>query len=243
LHGGEGTRLRPLTYSGPKQLIPVANKPVSQYALEDMLSCGIREIAIVLGETFPDLVRKYYGDGSKFGANITYIYQGKALGIAHAVSLCKDYVGEDSFVVFLGDNMFQNGISRYAESFLKTNPDALILLKDVEDVSRFGVAQLGVNNKLIKVVEKPKQPPSNFAIVGVYFFKPTVFDAIKELKPSWRNELEITDAIQIMIDKGNDVRCSFVEGWWVDTGKKDDILQVNALILDERMTRDVRGCL
>jgi len=241
LHGGQGTRLRPLTYSGPKQLIPVANKPVSQYALEDLVSIGVKEVAIVLGESFPELVRQHYGDGSRFGVSITYIYQGKALGIAHAVGLCKDFVGEEDFVVYLGDNMFQKGINSYADSFLKDDPEALILLKEVEEPSRFGVAQLGADGKLIRVVEKPKQPPSKYAVVGLYFFKPVVFDAISKLKPSWRNEYEITDAIQTMIDEGHDVRYSFVDGWWADTGKKDDVLSLNATVLDERIQRNIKG--
>lgn len=241
LHGGAGTRLRPLTYSGPKQLIPVANKPVSQYALEDLVSSGIADIAIILGETFPELVREHYGDGSKFGAKITYIYQGKPLGIAHAVGLCEEFVGGEKFVVYLGDNMLQRGIKRYLEKFLSGNYDAMVLLKEVEDPRRFGVAQFDERGRLVRLVEKPKEPPSKYALVGVYFFTPVIFDAIKKLKPSWRGEYEITDAIQMLIDWGCNVGYEFVEGWWVDTGKKDDILAVNALVLDERARRDVKG--
>lgn len=241
LHGGSGTRLRPLTYSGPKQLIPVGNKPVSQYVLEDLISSGISDITIILGETFPELVREHYGDGSKFGAKITYVYQGEPKGIAHAVGLCKDFVGNDRFVVYLGDNMLQHGIKRYVENFLTKDYDAMVLLKEVEDPRRFGIAQLDGEGRLVRLIEKPKEPPSNYALVGVYFFTPIVFEAIKRLKPSWRGEYEITDAIQLLIDWGYKVGYEFVEGWWVDTGKKDDILAVNALILDERARRDVRG--
>jgi len=241
LHGGAGTRLRPLTFSGPKQLIPVANKPVSQYVLEDLRDAGIRDIAIVLGEVYPELVQEHYGDGSRFGVRITYIHQGKPLGIAHAVGLCREFVGSDAFVVYLGDNLLQYGIKQYLQRFLEGDYDAFILFKEVEDPTRFGVARFDEEGKLIGLVEKPKVPPSKYALVGVYFFKPVVFEVIKDLKPSWRGELEITDTIQLLIDRGYRVGYDFVEGWWLDTGKKDDILYANALILDERIKRDVKG--
>lgn len=241
LHGGAGTRLRPLTFSGPKQLIPVANKPVSQYVLEDLRDASIRNIAIVLGEIFPELVREHYGDGSRFGVKITYISQGKPLGIAHAVGLCRDFVGDDRFVVYLGDNLLQHGIGKYVRRFIEEDYDAFVLLKEVDDPSRFGVAEFGEDGRLVRLVEKPKEPPSNYALVGVYFFKPVVFDIIGELKPSWRGELEITDAIQRMLDQGYRVGYDFVDGWWLDTGKKDDILYANALILDERISRCLKG--
>jgi glucose-1-phosphate thymidylyltransferase len=241
LHGGAGTRLRPLTFSGPKQLIPVANKPVSQYVLEDLLDCGIRDIAIILGETFPELVREYYGDGSRFGCRVTYIYQGKPLGIAHAVGLCKEFVDGDKFVVYLGDNLLQYGIKRYCEEFINGDYDAYILFKEVDDPSRFGVPEFDDEGNLVRLIEKPKEPPSKYAIIGVYFFKPIIFDIIKDLRPSWRGEYEITDAIQLMLDRGYKVGYGFVEGWWFDTGKKDDILEVNAVILDERIRRDIEG--
>ena len=241
LHGGAGTRLRPLTFSGPKQLIPVANKPISQYVLEDLRDAGIRDIAIVLGEIYPELVQEHYGDGSRFGVRITYIHQGKPLGIAHAVGLCKEFVGSDAFVVYLGDNLLQYGIKQYLQRFLEGDYDAFILFKEVEDPTRFGVARFDEEGKLIGLVEKPKVPPSKYALVGVYFFKPVVFEVIKDLKPSWRGELEITDTIQLLIDRGYRVGYDFVEGWWLDTGKKDDILYANALILDERIKRDIKG--
>ncbi|MEM3829104.1 MAG: glucose-1-phosphate thymidylyltransferase, partial [Conexivisphaerales archaeon] len=211
LHGGAGTRLRPLTFSGPKQLIPVANKPISQYVLEDLRNIGIRDIAIVLGETFPELVMQHYGDGSKFNVRISYVHQGKPLGIAHAVYLCKDFVQDDGFVVYLGDNLLQKGVKSYFEKFLANNYDCMILLKEVDDPSRFGVAEFDEKGSLVRLVEKPKVPPSRFALVGVYFFKPIVFDVIKDLKPSWRGELEITDAIQTMLEKGYRVGYSIVE--------------------------------
>ncbi|MCX8205199.1 MAG: glucose-1-phosphate thymidylyltransferase, partial [Candidatus Nezhaarchaeota archaeon] len=235
LHGGAGTRLRPLTFSGPKQLIPVANKPVSQYVLEDIRDSGVKDVAIVLGEIYPELVREHYGDGSKFGVKITYIYQGRPLGIAHAVGLCRGFVGEDRFVVYLGDNLLQSGIKKYVEAFLSGDYDAYILLKEVDDPTRFGVAKFDQNGRLVGLVEKPKVPPSKYALVGVYFFKPVVFEVLRELKPSWRGELEITDALQLMLERGYRVGYGFVDGWWLDTGKKDDVLYANALILDERI--------
>jgi glucose-1-phosphate thymidylyltransferase len=241
LHGGAGTRLRPLTFSGPKQLIPIANKPVSQYVLEDLRDSGVKDIAVVLGEIYPELVREYYGDGGRFNVKITYIYQGRPLGIAHAVGLCEEFIGQDPFIVYLGDNLLQYGIKKYIEKFIKGDYDAYILLKEVEDPTRFGVAKFDENGRLIGLIEKPKIPPSKYALVGVYFFKPVVFNIIKCLKPSWRGELEITDAIQLMIDRGYRVGYDFVEGWWLDTGKKDDILYANMLILDERIQRDVKG--
>jgi len=199
LHGGVGTRLRPLTFSGPKQLIPVANKPVSQYVLEDLRDSGIREVAIVLGETFPELVREHYGDGSKFGVKITYVYQGRPLGIAHAISLCKDFVGDDRFVVYLGDNILQNRIKSYLRDFVDGDYDAMILLKEVENPTRFGVAEFDEDGRLARLVEKPKVPPSKYALVGVYFLTPLIFDMIRRLKPSCRGEYEITDVLQMLI--------------------------------------------
>ncbi|MEM2930729.1 MAG: glucose-1-phosphate thymidylyltransferase [Thermoproteota archaeon] len=241
LHGGAGTRLRPLTFSGPKQLIPVANKPISQYVLEDLRSIGISEIAIVLGETFPELVQQHYDDGSRFGVRITYVQQGKPLGIAHAVYLCRGFVQDDSFIVYLGDNLLQNGVKNYFEKFLVNDYDCMVLLKEVDDPSRFGVAEFNDKGNLVRLVEKPKFPPSRFALVGVYFFKPVIFEVIKGLKPSWRGELEVTDAIQTMLEKGFSVGYSIVDGWWLDTGKKDDILYANSLILDEYGTREIKG--
>ena len=240
LHGGAGTRLRPLTFSGPKQLIPVANKPISQYVLEDLREAGVRDFGVVLGDTFPELVQQHYGDGSRFDVNIRYIFQGKPLGIAHAVSLCRDFVGEDSFTLYLGDNLLQHGVRRYLEKFVEGDFEALVLLKDVDDPTKFGVAKFD-GERLVGFVEKPKVPPSKYALVGVYFFKPIVFEVIKDLKPSWRGELEITDALQLMLERGYRVGYSFVEGWWLDTGKKDDILHANSLILDEHTERETKG--
>jgi len=241
LHGGTGTRLRPLTFTGPKQLIPVANKPISQYVLEDLRDSETKDIAIVLGNIYPEKVINHYGDGTKFGVKITYIHQGEPKGIAHAVGLCEDFVGEDDFVVYLGDNLFQNGIRKYLEEFQKGDYDCYIILKEVEDPTRFGVAKFDSNGRLVDVIEKPKQPPSNYAITGAYFFKPIVFDMIRQLKPSWRGEYEITDAIRLMIQSGFNVGYGIHDGWWFDTGKKDDILFVNSVILDERIKPNIHG--
>ena len=233
LHGGHGTRLRPLTHTGPKQLIPVANKPVSQYVLESLRDAGIKDIAIVLGDIFPEKVKEYYGDGSKFGVKITYIYQGKPLGIAHAVGLCEDFVGDDKFVVHLGDDLIKGGVKPFVEEFEKSDYDGMVLLCKVDNPQRFGVAQFDENGRLIRLVEKPKEPPSNYALVGVYFLTPYIFNIIKQLKPSWRGELEITEALQGLIDHGKNLQYKFIEGWWKDTGTPEDILESNRLILDE----------
>lgn len=240
LHGGHGTRLRPLTHTGPKQLIPVANKFISQYVLEDLIESGVTDIAIVLGDIYPEKVKEHYGDGSKFDVKITYIYQGKPKGIAHAVGLCKDFTGEDPFVVYLGDNLLKGGIKAFVKRFKNSDFDAMILLCKVKEPQRFGVAQFDENGSLIRLVEKPKTPPSNYALTGIYFFKPTIFDMIKRLKPSWRGELEITETIQNLLENGYKVGYDFVTGWWKDTGAPEDILDANRLVLDE-VKPEVKG--
>jgi len=234
LHGGHGTRLRPLTHTGPKQLIPVANKPISQYVLEDTVRSGIIDIAIVLGDTAYEKVKQHYGDGSRFGSRITYVEQGEPKGIAHAVGLCEDFIGDDRFVVYLGDNLIKGGIKRYVERFSsERTTDALLLLTKVSDPERFGVAKLDAKGKLIGLVEKPKEPPSNYALAGIYLFSPAIFDAISKLKPSWRSELEITEAIQALLQGGKEVAYEIISGWWKDTGRPEDILEANRLILDD----------
>jgi len=240
LHGGYGTRLRPLTHTGPKQLIPVANKPISQHALEDLVEAEINEIAIVLGNTYPEKVKEHYGDGSKFGAKITYINQGEPKGIAHAISLCEQHTQNEPFIVYLGDNLLKGGIKDFAETFKTSNYDAMILLCEVQNPQRFGVAKFDEKGKLTALVEKPKQPPSNYALTGIYFLKPIIFDMIRQLKPSWRSELEITEAIQLLIEKGYNVGYQTVQGWWKDTGTPEDILEANRLILDELKT-EIQG--
>ena len=227
LHGGQGTRLRPLTHTGPKQLINIAGKPVSQWAIEKLRNMGIKDIAIVLGENHPEKVIKYYGDGSLFELNITYVYQGKARGIAEAIYRCKNFVEKDDFIVYLGDNVVLEDL----KNMVKNNYDASILLAKVDDPRAFGVAVIK-NEKVVKLVEKPKNIISNLALVGIYYFKSSIFDYIAKLKPSARGELEITEAIQSFIDDGKKIGFSVIDGWWKDTGNPSDLLEANMKFLD-----------
>ena len=231
LHGGSGTRLRPLTYTDVKQLLPIAGKPISEYALVNMIDIGINEINIVIGSIGGEEVKRYYGDGSKWNIKITYTYQDKPLGIAHAIGMIKDFVRNDSFVVYLGDNYLQNGISNLYHDFVSKQYDAMIALVPVGNPSQFGVAEIE-NNKITRLVEKPKEPKSNLAIAGVYFLNPDVFEIISNLKPSGRNEYEITEAYQEMINKGMNVGYSIINGWFKDTGTVSDFLDCNRLVLD-----------
>ena len=240
LHGGYGTKLRPLTHTGPKQLIPIANKPISQYVVEDLKNSGITEIAMVLGNIYPEKVREHYGNGKKFGVNIQYVQQQEPKGIAHAVSLCKKYVGNQSFIVYLGDNLIKGGINELVKKFENSNYHAMLLLCKVKNPQRFGVAKLDKNGKLVQLVEKPKKPPSHYALTGIYFFKPAIFESINRLRPSWRGELEITEAIQLMLENGYNVGYEVVQGWWKDTGTPEDILEANRLVLDE-LTPKIKG--
>jgi len=233
LHGGHGTRLRPLTHTGPKQLIPVANKPISQYVLEDLRNSGIKDIAIVLGDIMPEKVEDYYGNGSKFGVNVTYLRQDKPAGIAHAVGLTEDFVGDSPFVVYLGDNLLKGGVSKIVKEFQQEKYDGMVLLCEVENPQQFGVAEFNGKENLVRLIEKPKKPPSNYALTGIYFFTPMIFRMVKKLKPSWRGELEITEAIQLLIEEGYEVGYRIVEGWWKDTGTIEDIIEANILVLDE----------
>lgn len=233
LHGGFGTKLRPLTHTGPKQLIPIANKPNSQYVLEDLKAASITEIAIVLGNIFPEKVKEYYGEGKRFGVKIHYIQQDKPKGIAQAVSLCKGYVKDQPFIVYLGDNLLKGGITSFVRKFKSSNYAAMILLCQVNNPERFGVAEIDGKGKLVRLTEKPKNPRSNYALTGIYFFKPVIFEMIEKLKPSGRGELEITDAIQLLLESGHKVGYQIVQGWWKDTGTPEDILEANRLVLDE----------
>jgi len=232
LHGGAGTRLRPLTHTGPKQLIPIANKPMSVYALETLREAGITDVAIILGSLAPEKVQEYYGDGASFGVRITYIHQGEPKGIAHAVKLAEYFVGDEPFVVFLADNLLKGGIREMAWHFEKSSAVAQIALCHVRNPQSFGIAELK-DGKIVRLVEKPKDPPSDLALVGIYFFRKQIFDAVRRLHPSWRNELEITDAIQTLLDDGLEVRHRLVKGWWKDTGLPEDILEANQLVLSE----------
>ncbi len=231
LHGGHGTRLRPLTHAGPKQLLPIANKPMSQYALEDLKEAGITDIGVIIGDVYPDKVREFYGDGSKFGVKITYIPQDKPKGISHAIKLCQDFIGNHRFIVYLGDNILRTGLVDYTKKFQSSKADAMILLCKVDDPSRFGIAELD-GDKIKKIMEKPKNPPSDLAVIGVYFLTPKIFGIIDKLKPSWRGELEITEALQLLMEDGNIIQYDTVTGWWKDTGTPEDILHANQLVLD-----------
>jgi len=232
LSGGKGTRLRPLTFTQAKQLVPVANKPVLFYGIEALVGAGIRDIGIIVGETRNE-IQEAAGDGSRWGPDvrITYIDQPEPLGLAHAVLIAEPFLRGEPFVMYLGDNILKSGIISLVREFEERRPNALILLTPVANPQMFGVAELR-DNQVVRLVEKPKEPASNLALVGVYMFDAHIFEAVKAIKPSWRNELEITDAIQYLVERGYDVQPHLVSGWWKDTGKIEDILEANRLILE-----------
>ena len=230
LSGGKGTRLRPLTYTSAKQLVPVANKPVLFYGIEAIAAAGITEIGIVVGDTQAE-IRAAVGDGSRWGVHVTYIEQDAPRGLAHAVKISETYLGTSPFVMYLGDNLLNKGITHFVQEFSRERPAAQILLTRVPDPQMFGVAQLQ-DGKVIRLVEKPKEPIGDLALVGVYMFGSEIFESVRRIKPSLRNELEITDAIQDLIDRGLTVRPHIVDGWWKDTGKLEDMLEANRLILE-----------
>jgi glucose-1-phosphate thymidylyltransferase len=230
LSGGRGTRLRPLTYTRAKQLIPVANKPILFYGIEAIVRAGIDEIGIIVGDT-KDEVKAAAGDGSAFGCKITYIEQMEPLGLAHAVITAEEYLKDERFVMYLGDNIIKDGISALVDEFRKRKPNSQILLAHVSNPSQFGVAELD-GDRVARLEEKPGQPRSDLALVGVYMFDPNIFKAAHSIKPSGRGELEITDAISWLIDNGFEVVPHIIKGWWKDTGKIDDLLEANRIILD-----------
>ena len=238
LSGGKGTRLRPLTYTSAKQLVPVANKPVLFYGIEAIANAGITEIGIVVGDTQAE-IRAAVGDGSRWGVRVQYIEQDAPRGLAHAVKISRDYIGDEPFVMYLGDNLLNRGITHFVQEFEREKPAAQILLTRVPDPQQFGVAELR-DGKVVRLVEKPQEPIGDLALVGVYMFGPEVFESVNRIKPSFRNELEITDAIQDLIDRGLTVRPHLVDGWWKDTGKLEDMLEANRLIL-ETLERRVEG--
>ncbi|MFE7856424.1 glucose-1-phosphate thymidylyltransferase [Streptomyces sp. NPDC101209] len=231
LSGGSGTRLRPITHTSAKQLVPVANKPVLFYGLEAIAQAGITEVGIVVGDTAEE-IRAAVGDGSAFGLDVTYIPQSAPLGLAHAVLIAREFLGEDDFVMYLGDNFVVGGITSLVDAFRAERPDARILLTRVADPTAFGVAQLDDSGRVVALEEKPRQPRSDLALVGVYLFTPAVHEAVRAIKPSGRGELEITDALQWMIDAGRDVRSTTISGYWKDTGNVTDMLEVNRSVLE-----------
>ena len=239
LAGGAGTRLRPITHTSAKQLVPVANKPILFYGLEQIRDAGITDVGIIVGDTAAE-IEAAVGDGSALGIKATFIPQDAPLGLAHAVLTAEDFLDGDDFVMFLGDNLIEGGITHVVEAFEEHRPAAQILLKQVPDPERFGVAALNEDGSIDRLVEKPPDPPSDLALVGVYLFTPKILDAAKRIEPSGRGELEITDAIQRLIDDGEVVRSSTVEGWWLDTGKKDELLDANRIVLGS-LDRQVDG--
>ncbi len=233
LAGGAGTRLRPLTHTGPKQLIPIANKPNILYCLEDLRDAGITDIGVILGDNQPEKVRELLKDGTPFGVRITYVVQGAPKGIAHAIGCAEAFLKGGPFCVYLGDNLLKGGIARMVREFESSGAEAGIALCRVTEPQRFGVAELDAKGNVVRLVEKPKEPKSDLALVGIYFLRDSIFPVIRNLKPSWRNELEITDALENLRVQGAKVTAHVVTGWWKDTGKPEDILDANRLILDE----------
>ncbi len=238
LSGGAGTRLRPITHTSAKQLVPIANKPILFYGIEDMAEAGIKEIGIIVGDTRDEIIAAV-GDGSHWGVEVTYISQDAPLGLAHCVLIAREYLGDDDFVMYLGDNMLQQGLREFVEGFETARArdgdhacSAQILLAHVDDPRQFGVAELNGHGEVVRLIEKPEDPPSDLALVGIYLFDPKVHEAVSSIKPSGRGELEITDAIQWLVDQGHRVRHEVLQGWWIDTGKKDPLLECNRLVLE-----------
>ncbi|MGZ6983035.1 MAG: glucose-1-phosphate thymidylyltransferase [Ilumatobacteraceae bacterium] len=236
LAGGSGTRLRPITYTSAKQLVPLANKPILFFGLEAIAAAGIHEVGIVVGDTEPD-IRAAVGDGSQFGLSVTYLRQAAPLGLAHAVLIARDFLGDEPFVMYLGDNLVVDGITSFVDEFVHEQPCALVLLTKVDHPEQFGVAELGPDGDLVRLVEKPPSPPSDLALVGIYLFDAQIHQAVRAIKPSNRGELEITDAIQWLLDRGHTVRPHLLDKPWIDTGRLTDLLDANQIVLEGLTTR------
>ncbi len=239
LAGGKGTRLRPITHTSAKQLIPIANKPILVYGLEALAAAGIRQVGMIVGDTAQS-IREAVGDGHALGIEVTYLPQDAPLGLAHAVWTARDFLGQDPFLMFLGDNLIKDPLKPLVDRFLREQPNALLLLAPVPNPSAFGVVELA-GDRIVRLIEKPKVPPSNLALVGVYLFDSEILRVIPKLKPSWRNELEITEAIQMLLDEKRRIVYQKIEQWWKDTGKKEDLLDANRFVLKEMSGDEILG--
>lgn len=232
LAGGHGTRLRPLTFTGNKHMIPIANKPMLLHGLDHMIEAGIKEVGVILGP-INEGVREAFANARNFDINITYIDQPKPKGLAHAVLVAEEFIGREPFVMYLGDNLIKQGVKPLIYTYINEASDCVVCVSQVKHPEQFGVVEVDDNGKATRLVEKPKEPKSNLALAGVYVFNESIFHAVKQIKPSWRNELEITDSIQYLLEQGKKISVHMIDGWWKDTGRPNDLLEANQLVLDD----------